>query len=379
MAAPIQIGRYVLHDVIASGGMASVHFGRLVGPAGFSKTVAIKRLHRPFARMPGFREMILEEGRLAARIRHPNVVPPLDVLAEGGELLLVMEYVHGESLSRLCKAAWAQNERVPLSVAAALFAQVLHGLHAAHEARDEAGSPLGIVHRDVSPQNVIVGTDGQARVIDFGIAKAVTSGEHTSTGTIKGKVPYLAPEQLEGEQATRRTDVWAAAVCFWEILANRRLFVGEDDSETLRQIMEMPIPPPSTHNEQVPQAVDAIVLRALDRDPNMRFPTAREMAVAIETTMPLATATQVGAWAERLAAVKLGERAATLARVEQTPADIQLATVVTPTPMGSAPRSISGAGESDLHTARSPHPSESMRAPRTSYSPQVDMIAAPPP
>src|SRR2546423_730280 len=157
MRAPIQIGRYVLHDEIASGGMASVHFGRLVGPGGFAKTVAIKRLHRQFAREPSFRTMILEEGRLAARIRHPNVVPPLDVLAEGGELLLVMEYVHGESLSKLLRAAKAHDERMPLEIACSIFANVLHGLHAAHEAKDESGEPLGIVHRDVSPQNIIVG------------------------------------------------------------------------------------------------------------------------------------------------------------------------------------------------------------------------------
>jgi serine/threonine-protein kinase len=319
LATPLQIGRYVLHGEIAAGGMAAVHYGRLVGASGFTKTVAIKRLHRQLAQQENFRKMILEEGRLAARIRHPNVVPPLDVLAEGGELLLVMEYVHGESLSRLSRAAWAAGERVPLPVGAAILSNVLHGLHAAHEAKDEAGLPLSIVHRDISPQNIIVGVDGIARVIDFGIAKAVTSEEMTALGTIKGKVPYLAPEQLEGEPATKRTDLYAAAVVFWEVLAGRRLFTGEDDGEVLRKIMSMEVPPPSLHNPLVAGTVDDVVLRAIARDPKDRYGSAREMALALEEAVHLATATVVGAWTERLAATTLAERAERIREVEGTP------------------------------------------------------------
>jgi serine/threonine-protein kinase len=322
---PIQIGRYVLHDVIASGGMASVHFGRLVGTGGFAKTVAIKRLHRQFAREPEFRKMILEEGRLAARIRHPNVVPPLDVLAEQRELLLVMEYVHGESLSKLLRACWNEMERVPVPIASAILASVLHGLHAAHEAKDESGEPLNIVHRDVSPQNVIVGADGVARVIDFGIAKAVTTGESTSVGMVKGKVPYLAPEQLEGHPATRRTDVYAASVVFWETLAGQRLFGGADDSEILRQILEMRVRPPSDCNPHVPVGLDDIVLRGLARDPERRWHTARDMALAIEDVVHIATGTQIATWVERLAAEPLAKRLETLAGVEQAATPLETA------------------------------------------------------
>ena len=316
MAAPLQIGRYVLHGEIASGGMASVHYGRLVGTGGFTKTVAIKRLHRALAQTPSFRNMILEEGRLAARVRHPNVVPPLDVLAEGGELLLVMEYVHGESLSRLLRAAWGAGERVPLPIGAAIMSNVLHGLHAAHDAKDETGKPLDIVHRDISPQNIIVGADGIARVIDFGIAKAVTSEEMTTAGTIKGKVPYLSPEQLEGDPATRRTDIYATAVVFWEVLAGRRLFQGEDDGDVLRQIMTKKIDPPSAFNPLVAGTVDDVVLRGLARDPKDRYPTARDMALALEEAVHLGTASMVGAWTERLAAKTLAERAERIREVE---------------------------------------------------------------
>jgi serine/threonine protein kinase len=349
LAAPLQIGRYVLHGEIASGGMASVHYGRLVGTGGFTKTVAIKRLHRALAQTPSFRNMILEEGRLAARVRHPNVVPPLDVLAEAGELLLVMEYVHGESLSRLLRAAWAAGERVPLPVGAAIMSNVLHGLHAAHEAKDEAGKPLDIVHRDVSPQNIIVGADGIARVIDFGIAKAVTSEEMTTAGTIKGKVPYLAPEQLEGDPATRRTDMYATAVVFWEVLAGRRLFQGDDDGDVLRQIMMKKIDPPSAFNPLVAGTVDDVVLRGLARDPKDRYASARDMALALEEAVHLATATVVGAWTERLAEKTLAERAERIREVEAAPpppsaADVSDATMAPkrapmriPTMGGTAP------------------------------------------
>ena len=315
-APPLQIGRYVLHGEIASGGMATVHYGRLVGTSGFAKTVAIKRLHRALAHNASFRRMILEEGRLAARVRHPNVVPPLDVLVEGGELLLVMEYVHGESLSRLLRAAQREGESVPLAVGAAILSNVLHGLHAAHEARDEAGQPLDIVHRDISPQNVIVGVDGIARVIDFGIAKAVTSEEVTTAGTIKGKVPYLSPEQLEGDPATRRTDVYAASVVFWELLAGRRLFDGADDSEVLRGILGAKVRPPSVYNPRVPSTLDDVVLQGLARDPLQRFASAREMALALEEAIHLATSTMVGEWTERLAKDTLAERALRIAEVE---------------------------------------------------------------
>ena len=317
-AQPIRIGRYVLHGELAAGGMAAVHFGRLIGTGGFVKTVAIKRLHRQYVRDERFTESIVDEGKLAARIRHPNVVPPLDVLSEGGELLLVMEYVHGEALSKLLRATWGRDESVPINIAVAIMSNVLHGLHAAHEAKDEKGRPLDIVHRDVSPQNVLVGVDGIARVIDFGIAKASsqTDGESTATGIIKGKVPYLAPEQLEGEAATRLTDEYAAAVVMWEVLAGHRLFRGEDDGEILRKIMGMTVEPPSRYNPSVPPSIDEVVLRGLARRPLDRFPTARDMALALENAVHPATASVVGAFTERLASVALAKRAAELAEVE---------------------------------------------------------------
>src|SRR5271170_1455926 len=163
-------GRYTIYGKIASGGMASVHFGRQRGGEGFARTVAIKRLHPHLAEDPAFRATLIDEARMAARIHHPNVVPTLDVVTAGGELLVVMEYVRGESLARLLKIERARSRRVPLSIVSAIATGALHGLHAAHEATSDTGAPLDIVHRDVSPQNLLVGVDGLARLIDFGVA-----------------------------------------------------------------------------------------------------------------------------------------------------------------------------------------------------------------
>jgi eukaryotic-like serine/threonine-protein kinase len=170
--------------------MATVHFGRLVGAVGFSRIVAIKRLHPHLAKDKEFTSMFLDEARLAARVRHPNVVPLLDVAAMGEEVLLVMEYVPGVPLASLLRAVSAKGELVAPDVAAAVVCGVLHGLHAAHEATDEAGAPLHIVHRDVSPQNILVGVDGVPRVLDFGVAKAEGRMHTTRDGTLKGKLAW---------------------------------------------------------------------------------------------------------------------------------------------------------------------------------------------
>ncbi|WP_394847680.1 serine/threonine protein kinase [Pendulispora brunnea] len=312
------LGRYTLHGEIASGGMASVHIGRMVASAGFSKVVAIKRLHEEFAGDPDFVTMFLDEARLAARVHHPNVVQPLDVLAEGGEVFLVMEYVRGETLAKLQRILRPMGEKVPLPVAGAIVVGVLHGLHAAHEARSELGEPLGIVHRDVSPQNVLVGTDGTARVLDFGIAKASDRAAHTREGDLKGKIAYMAPEQLAGEtELDRRTDIFAASVVLWELLTGRRLYESESQPTLLTRSRSDIIQPPSRFSPEVPSAVDEVVRKGLSRAREDRFASAREMAIALERVMPLATPSTVGEWVEEIAHESLLRRAARIAEIEQ--------------------------------------------------------------
>jgi eukaryotic-like serine/threonine-protein kinase len=295
--------------------MATVHLGRLLGHVGFERTVAIKRLHPHFARDPEFVAMFVDEARVVGRIRHPNVVPTLDVVVEDGELFLVMEYVQGESLARLVKTAAAQGGAIPPAFATTILSSVLHGLHAAHEARNELGEPLDIVHRDVSPQNILVGADGVARVLDFGVAKAVGRSQTTREGQVKGKPAYMAPEQIEGV-VSRASDVYAASVVLWEALAGRRLFAGESDAHVMRQVLVGCGVPPSTYSAGVPAALDAITMRGLDVDPTKRFASAREMACALEEALPLVVPARIGEWVEGLAQAALADRSKQIADIE---------------------------------------------------------------
>ena len=309
------VGRYALYDEIASGGMATVHIGRLLGPVGFSRTVAIKRLHPQFAKEPDFVSMFLDEARLAARIRHPNVVGTLDVVALSGELFLVMEYVQGESLARLMRTMRERGAGVPVPIAAAIIVGVLEGLHAAHEATSDQGEPLGIVHRDVSPQNILVGTDGIARVVDFGVAKAAGRLQTTRDGQLKGKLGYMAPEQISG-RATRATDVHAASVVLWEMLTARRLFHGENELQTYSNILAGNIPRPSLYAPNVSPDLNRLVVRGLDPNPDARFPSAREMARALQRTTTVAPPSDVGDWVESIAGANIGSRARKIAAIE---------------------------------------------------------------
>ncbi|MDB4946827.1 MAG: Serine/threonine kinase [Labilithrix sp.] len=287
-------GRYALAGEIASGGMATVHLARQIGAAGFARIVAVKRLHERYARDPEFVAMFLDEARLVARVHHPNVVQTIDVVGEGGELFLVMEYIHGESLLRVAHhARKTALGFLPVPVSAAILAGVLRGLHEAHEARTETGLPLGIVHRDVSPHNVLVGADGTSRVLDFGVAKASQRMQSTLAGQLKGKLSYMAPEQITNQPVDRRTDVYAAAVCLWEALTGARLHQAATEGAVLHRILRETPAPPSLKNPAVTPALDAVVLRGLARDPAERFSTAREMAEALEAATPLATAAAI--------------------------------------------------------------------------------------
>jgi eukaryotic-like serine/threonine-protein kinase len=314
--APRVIGRYMLCGDIAAGGMATVHYGMLTGPAGFSRTVAIKRLHAQFARDADFVTMFMDEARLAARIRHPNVVQTLDIVALEGELFLVMDYVQGEALSRLLRASGTKGQPIPLEIVSSIVCGVLHGLHAAHEATADTGEPLGIVHRDVSPQNVLVGSDGIARLLDFGVAKAAGRAANTREGQVKGKFAYMAPEQVASGHVDRRSDVYAAGVVLWEMLTLKRLFSAENDAHLLHQVMRTAAPAPGTQAEGIPRKLDEIVLRALAKEPGERFDDARQMAIAIEAVVAVASPMRVATWIDGLAGAVLKERARSVALIE---------------------------------------------------------------
>jgi len=322
------IGRYAIYQALASGGMATVFLGRLLGPVGFARTVAIKRLHAHFAADPKFVAMFLDEARIAARIRHPNVVPTLDVVATDGELFLVMEYVHGESLAKLIRTTADHGTAIPVPVVVAIMSGVLQGLHAAHEAKSERGVSLNIIHRDVSPQNILVGRDGQARLLDFGVARAEERLHTTQEGVVKGKLAYMAPEQVRGEAIGPPTDVYAAAVVMWEALTGRALFRGTGEGGMVVEVLEAKIRPPSPVLRDAGSAsradevrpLDEVLMHAFARKKDDRWQTARELAREIEACVVPATASQVSDWVEQVAGATLRERASVVTERESSSA-----------------------------------------------------------
>jgi serine/threonine protein kinase len=316
VARALVVGRYAVYDKIASGGMASVHFGRLTGSVGFTRTVAVKRLHPHLMEDAEFLKTMLDEARLASRIHHPNVVSTIDVVAAESELLVVMEYVRGESLARLLRAHAAAGQRPPLPIVSAIAVGALQGLHAAHEATSDQGTPLGIVHRDVSPQNILVGIDGAARIIDFGVAKAAGRLQTTREGAVKGKIPYMAPEQLGGRDVTLRADVYAMAVVVWEMIAGRKLFAGDVQATIIGQVLAGAKIRPSRYAPDLPEGLDDLVMKGLKLDPESRFESAREMAESLARLVPPSQPAEVGAWVQEVAKESLAQRGALLAEIE---------------------------------------------------------------
>src|SRR5688572_21651376 len=273
---------------IASGGMATVYLARLTGMGGFQRFVAMKRLHPHLANEEEFVEMFLDEARIAARIHHPNVVPILEVGASQVGYYLVMEYIEGDTLARLLARAASLGKRLPVSIALRVAIDMLSGLHAAHELHDDSNQPVNLVHRDVSPQNVLVGQDGIARITDFGVARAASRLTATRVGQLKGKIAYMAPEQAAGsEELDRRADVFSSGVVIWEALAQKRLFKAENEAATLSRVITEPVPLLFQVAPVVSKEVSGVVMRALDRDVDKRFPSCAAFADALEAAAAL--------------------------------------------------------------------------------------------
>jgi serine/threonine protein kinase len=286
--------RYEIVRKIASGGMATVYLGRGVSALGFERPVAIKACHPHLLEAGDRTQVVLEEARIAALIRHPNVVATLDVTLCDGSVMIVMEYVEGLTVAGLVKAAARADRPVPVSIALRIAEDALAGLHAAHELRGDDGRLLGIVHRDVSPQNVIVGIDGFAKLADFGVFKGDTrSARVTATGEVKGKLGYIAPEVYRGEAATRRSDVYALGVVLWELCAGHRLFDEAADAATMQRVLAGSVPALSSLRSDVPYELDAVLARALALDPTDRFATAEDFSRALEALALTTASTRV--------------------------------------------------------------------------------------
>ena len=277
-----RLDRYELVAELASGGMATVFLGRILGAGGFQRFVAIKRLHPHLASEQEFVEMFLDEARLAASIHHPNVVPILEVGTSDRGYYLVMEYIEGDTLARLLARAATSRQRIPVPIVIRIVLDTLAGLHAAHELKDDNDHHLNLVHRDVSPQNILVGINGTARITDFGVARAATRLSSTRSGQLKGKLAYMAPEQARGGQIDRRADLFAVGTVLWEVLADKRLFKGEGEADTLNRVLFEPIPKLRDINPEIEPALETVTMKSLDRDPDKRYPTASAFADELE-------------------------------------------------------------------------------------------------
>lgn len=323
----IQVGRYLLHRKIARGGMATIHIARLMGDVGFSRIVAAKRMHPELIEDNEFVAMFLDEARIASKVHHRNVVPVLDVVTLGTEVMLVQEYIHGAPLSVLLHNAAITNAHVPIPVACAIACNVLAGLHAAHETTDEMGAPLQIVHRDVSPQNIMVGSDGSARLLDFGVAKAAASAHVTRKGTFKGKLGYSSPEQIRGE-ATTQSDIYSLGVVLWELLVGKRLHSAVNgEAQLIAEIMAGRCPSITdalseerswigAYRWAQIEALEPIVRKALDVNARRRWQTAADMEEAIAAAVPIASSSDVAQWLKAVGKDFIEEREKMIAEEE---------------------------------------------------------------
>jgi predicted Ser/Thr protein kinase len=304
-----KFGSYEILYELKSGGMGAVLLGRRRGPGAYEQLVAIKTIRPEYANAPSVRAMFLDEAAILARLNHPGIAHVHDFGEEAGSLYMVMEYVAGLPFRDLPSPP-------PLVIARAI-AEAARGLHAAHEARDLHGTPLGLVHRDISPDNLLLGYDGHVKVIDFGIALVKNrQAPVTEFGTVKGKPPYMSPEQVKNEPMDRRSDVFSLAVVAWELLAGRPLFDGDSLYAIALAVEQQPLIPPSrVLGEPLPLGLDAAIMNALDRNLATRTPTAAAFADSLDQLTSAAGTESLAAWTERTLAEPREAHRAWLARV----------------------------------------------------------------
>jgi serine/threonine protein kinase len=283
LSEPIQFGKYTLFERIGRGGMADVYKGRVLGPQGFERTFVVKRILPHLSDDPTFIKMFVEEAKLSARLAHPNIVQIFELGAVEGEYFISMEYIRGRDLSETMRAIWKTMGPPRPELVAYIGREACRGLSYAHSLADERGRPLGMIHRDVSPSNIMMSYEGAVKLLDFGIAKALGEApETTKSGTMKGKYAYMAPEQTEGDDVDHRIDIFSCGIVLHEVLTGRRLFKGQNDVLTIERVRRCDVPPPSQQNPMVPPELDAIILRALARDRDQRWATAADMADALD-------------------------------------------------------------------------------------------------
>ncbi len=335
MFQPQQFGKYYLYERLAVGGMAEIYKAKLYGVDGFEKNMVVKQILPQYARHREFIQMFIDEAKICVNLSHGNIVPVYELGEIDGIYFISMEHVDGQNMGELLDAGLDENK--PLSVPHTLFiaSEILAGLDFAHRKSDERGSPLGIVHRDVSPQNILVSYDGEVKIVDFGIARAANKMHATEAGVIKGKFGYMSPEQATGKDVDARSDVFAAGILLFEMLTLERLFHGGTDVVTLERVKRADVPTPSRTNPKLPPQLDAIVFKALARNPADRYQSAGEMRLAISRFLyklpEEASSKTLSVYMKELFATELKERAS------QPRLKIPLAQPAPPAPAQPAP------------------------------------------
>lgn len=348
MPIPIPFGRYLLLDRLAAGGMGEIFLARMTGEAGFEKVCVVKRVLPHLAADPGFQKLFLDEARLAARLNHPGIAQLFDLGKVGDAFYIAMEYLPGEDGATIVHRCAADGRLMPLEVAVQIASAAADALHFAHQLPGEDGRPLEIVHRDVSPSNLLVTYRGAVKVLDFGVARASAATTEPLSSAVKGKLAYLAPEQLNGQATDRRADVWALATCLHEFLTGRRLFGTGAPSAVIAGVLVQPIRAPSASRADVPAELDAIVLAALERDVERRTPSAEAFARDLRgflDRLPLRVGQNVlgDFLLERFGAQRAGERERLALTAGAAPADDRPRTEVLPAPERHRPNETEAA------------------------------------
>ncbi|MEZ4450741.1 MAG: serine/threonine-protein kinase [Nannocystaceae bacterium] len=315
---PQSIGPYTVLERISAGGMAEVYKAKQHGVEGFERLVAIKRILPHIASDPEFIAMFQAEAKLAVQLTHGNIAQIYKLGRHEDSFYIALEFVDGRDIGALLDYAQKKDKPIPLHYACYIIARVCEGLDYAHQKRDPSGNPLNVIHRDISPPNILVSYEGEVKLIDFGLAKAASSSIHTQAGIIKGKLAYMSPEQVRGEKLDSRSDVFAVGVVFYELLVGKRLFRRTSDLETYQAVRECTVPVPSTVNPQIPPRLSEIMLKALAKEPGERFQTAGEMQNQIQEFMFRANLTtrgeQLGEWMRRVFLKRAKPQARTAAR-----------------------------------------------------------------
>ncbi|HUJ63454.1 MAG TPA: serine/threonine-protein kinase [Kofleriaceae bacterium] len=387
MKKPTPFGKYYLLERINVGGMAEVFRAKAFGVEGFERLVAVKRILPNIAEDKEFIRMFIEEAKLAVQLNHANIAQIYDLGVNDGSYYIALEHVHGRDLRAIFDRSRGMGEPMPVSQACFIVMKLCEGLDYAHNKRDQAGRELHLVHRDVSPQNVLVSFEGEVKIIDFGIAKAAGKGSKTQAGILKGKFGYMSPEQVRGIPIDRRSDVFSCGIVLYELLTGERLFVGESDFSTLEKVRNVEILPPSTYNRRIPDELERIVLKALAKDPDERYQNAidlhDELQAFVYTAGEFYSRKDLAGWMKKMFGREIDEESAKLEGYRQlkppAPADAPSpAPRVTPRPAsGQQPTAPMRKSTQAMPAVSPPSPTRPPPPPTARMSQQMPAVAAP--